>query len=116
MLRNLVGHLLCVLVCSGLLCAQSASVSGDITGTISDPSGAVLPKVTVTAVDKETGFRRAVATDASGQFRLTGLPPAKYELSADLSGFSTEIRTAVTVSIGQTIISDFHLKVSAIPI
>src|SRR5438270_1207502 len=116
MLRSLAGPFLCLIALSSMLYAQSVSVSGDITGTVTDPSGAVLPKVTVTAADKETGFRRTVSTDASGQFRLTGLPPAIYELTADLSGFSTEVRSAVTVGIGQTIISDFHLKVSATPV
>jgi len=48
-LISLVGSLLSLLVLSSAVSAQTASVSGDIRGTISDPSGAVLPKVTVTA-------------------------------------------------------------------
>ena len=53
-LISLVGSLLSLLVLSSAVSAQTASVSGDIRGTISDPSGAVLPKVTVTAVDPQT--------------------------------------------------------------
>ena len=72
-LRNLVGPLLTWLIWSSVVCAQSASVSGDIRGTISDPSGAVLPRVTVTAVDSETGYRRTAVTSPTGQYQLTGL-------------------------------------------
>jgi hypothetical protein len=113
---SLVGLLLCLLGLSCVVCAQSASVSGDVSGTITDPSGAVLPRVTVTAVDTQTGFRRTAVTDATGQFRVTGLPPGIYEVTAQLSGFTTEIRKGLEVAIGQTVISDFQLKVSALPV
>src|SRR3989454_9628640 len=115
-LTNLVGPLLCLFALSCVVCAQSVSVSGDIRGTISDPSGAVLPKVTVTVVDTQTGLRRAAVSDATGQFRVTGLPPAIYEVTAQLSGFATEIRKGVGVAIGQTAISDFQLNVTSLPV
>ncbi len=63
-LSDLVGPLLCLLVLSRVVCAQSVSVSGDIRGTISDPSGAVLPKVTVTVVDTQTGLQHTVVTSS----------------------------------------------------
>ena len=111
--RSLVGPLLTWLIWSSVVCAQSASVSGDIRGTISDPSGAFLPRVTVTAVDSGTGYRRTAVTSPTGQYQLIGLPPTSYDLSAQLSGFATEIRKGVTVALGQTLIADFQLKVSA---
>jgi hypothetical protein len=99
-----------------MLCSQSASVSGDIRGMVSDPTGAVLAKVTVTAKDPQTGLQRTTVTDAAGQYRLTGLAPATYELTAQLSGFGTEIRRTVGVGLGQTITVDFRLNVSAVPV
>lgn len=114
--HNLIGSLLCLLVMSSMLCSQSASVSGDIRGMVSDPSGAVLAKVTVTTVDTQTGLQRTTMTDAAGQYRLTGLPPATYELTARVSGFGTEIRRAIGVGLGQTITVDFRLNVSAVPV
>jgi hypothetical protein len=114
-LATFVGLLLCLLA-SPMVCAQSASVSGDIRGTIIDPSGAVLPKVTVTAVDPQTGLHRAAVTDVNGQFRLTGLPPSVYDLTAQLPGFTTETRKSLAVAIGQTVISDFQLRVSVVPV
>jgi len=99
-----------------IVSAQSASVSGAIRGTIIDPSGAVLPRVTVTAVDPQTGLHRTAVSDANGQFRLIGLSPAVYEVTAELPGFSTETRKSLAVAIGQNVVSDFQLRVSAVPV
>src|SRR5713226_7660150 len=115
-LMNLVGSLLCLLIMCPIVSAQSASVSGAIRGTIIDPSGAVLPRVTVTAVDPQTGLHRTAVSDANGQFRLIGLSPAVYEVTAELPGFSTETRKSLAVAIGQNVVSDFQLRVSAVPV
>ena len=115
-LMNLVGSLLCLLIMCPIVGAQSASVSGVIRGTIIDPSGAVLPRVTVTAVDPQTGLHRTAVSDANGQFRLIGLSPAVYEVTAELPGFSTETRKSLAVAIGQNVVSDFQLRVSAVPV
>jgi hypothetical protein len=115
-LAILVGFILCLLVFSSSVFAQSASVSGDIRGTITDPSGAVLPKATITATVPQTGLHRTAVSDANGQFRLAGLPPAMYDLTAELPGFSTQSRKGVALAIGQTVVSDFRLQVSAVPV
>src|SRR5215469_16467802 len=112
----LVGSILSLLFFSSSVFAQSASVSGDIRGTITDPSGAVLTKATVTALDPQTGLHRAAVSDANGQFRLAGLPPAIYDLTAELPGFSTQSRKGLALAIGQTVVFDFRLQVSAVPV
>ena len=113
-LSRLAGSLLCSLVFSSVVVsAQSISVSGDIRGTITDPSGAVLPRVSVATLDPQTGFQRTAVTDATGQFRLTGLPPAAYDLTATASGFTTGVRKRVDVAVGQTALCDFQLRVSS---
>ena len=91
-LSSLAGPILCLFALSFAASGQSGSVSGDIRGTITDSSGAVLAKVTVKAADPQTGLQRTVASDTSGQFRLTGLPPGSYELTAQLPGFATGVR------------------------
>ena len=115
-LSSLAGPILCLFALSFAASGQSGSVSGDIRGTITDSSGAVLAKVTVKAADPQTGLQRTVASDTSGQFRLTGLPPGSYELTAQLTGFATGVRKGVAVVLGQTIISDFQLKVSSVAV
>jgi hypothetical protein len=115
-LAILVGSILCLLVFSSSVFAQSASVSGDIRGTITDPAGAVLPKATITATAPQTGLHRTAVSDANGQFRLAGLPPEMYDLTAELPGFSIQSRKGLALAIGQTVVSDFRLQVSAVPV
>ena len=102
-----------LLLASTLIQAQGVGSSGDIMGTVLDPTGAVLPKVSITVVNPETGMRRETVTNAVGQFQVTGLRPATYEVSAQLSGFGTEARKGVTVAIGETVICNFSLRLQA---
>jgi Carboxypeptidase regulatory-like domain len=112
-LHSLVGSLLSLLFLSCIVSAQSISVSGEIRGTITDSSGAILQKATVTALNTQTGLRRSVMSDTAGEFQITGLPPAAYELSAQHDGFTTGLRKGVVVAVGQTVTADFELKVSS---
>ena len=106
--------LVCFLCATFMAHAQGVGSSGEITGTVTDSSGAALPKAAVSVVDTQTDLKRTVVADGTGQFRVAGLSPATYDVSAELSGFATEIRRGVTVAIGQTIISDFRLKPSKV--
>ena len=94
--------------------AQGVGASGDVRGTITDPTGAVVPNVKITVADKQIGLQRVVSTDPSGQFHVTALPPSTYEVSAQMSGFATSTTTGVIVPIGQTVVTDFQLKVSSV--
>jgi hypothetical protein len=93
--------------------AQGVATSGEIRGTVSDPTGATVPKATVTVEDPEKGVRRTTVTETDGEYRLTGLPPSVYSVSVETAGFQKEIRKDVIVSIGQTLILDFHLQVAS---
>jgi outer membrane receptor protein involved in Fe transport len=90
--------------------AQNAQV----TGTVRDASGAIIPGATVTARNTETGFTRTAVTDGQGEYRLPSLPPGKYAVTCELSGFSTETRPDVTLVIEQTAIFNFALKPAAL--
>ena len=107
----------CLLVLLGMLSAahaQGVGTSGEITGTVTDSSGGIVPKATVTVVDTQTGLKRTAITNNTGQFRVAGLSPAAYDISAEMAGFATEIRKSVTVAVGQIVISDFRLKPSQV--
>src|SRR5215469_18687962 len=97
---------------AGMAQGQGVGSSGSITGTVVDSSGAVMPKVTVGIVDTQTGLKREVATDGAGQYRVTGLSPSTYDVSAAAAGFATEVRRNVTVAIGQTVAADFRMNPS----
>ena len=106
---RLTGCVLAVLFGVCLAYGQGVGTSGQITGTVADSSGGVLTKATVEVVDALQGQTRSTVTDGSGQYRVTGLAPGSYDVSAKIAGFATEIRKGVVVTVGQTVISDFKL-------
>jgi hypothetical protein len=108
-MRNwIVRAVLFVAMCGfgGTAFAQNAQV----TGTLKDESGGVLPGVTVTAKNQETGLTRTTVSEGAGEYRLPALPPGTYTVSAELPGFNTENRTGVTLVIDQTATLDFTMK------
>lgn len=87
--------------------AQSAGNSTAVTGTVLDPSGAVVPNATVEIRNPVSGFDRTITTDASGRFAIPNIPFNPYHLSATSPGFATyvqdiDVRSVVplTVTIG----------------
>src|SRR6267143_2216759 len=103
-----------LLPASPVVSAQGVGASADLTGTVTDPSGAALPNARVTAIDTARGEQRSVVTNENGSYRLSGLAPANYKVSAEHSGFQTAIASAVTLSVGQTIVLDFRLRVAGV--
>src|ERR687891_1939345 len=77
-----------------------AQATAQINGTVADSSGAVLPGVTVIAIQTETGFRREAVTDETGSYALLTLPTGPYRLEATLSGFRTFSQTGVVLQVG----------------
>ena len=72
----------------GALQAQT-TISGDIAGTVTDPSGAAVPGATVTATDTATGAVKVVTTGDAGAYRVSLLQPGAYTLSVADAGFKT---------------------------
>lgn len=94
--------------------AQGVGASADLTGTVTDPSGAEVPNAKVTATDTAKGGQRSVVTDEHGFYRLSGLAPATYKLSVEHAGFQTEVAPSLTLTVGQTSILDFRLKLAGL--
>ncbi|MGA2458041.1 MAG: carboxypeptidase-like regulatory domain-containing protein, partial [Terriglobales bacterium] len=113
-MKSLACVVLCLVLASSVAYAQGVGASGDIRGTVTDQSGALLPKATITVADSQTGLQRTAVTDATGQFQVPNLAPATYDVSVQVPGFAHAVRKGVVVSIGQTVISDFQLKVSQV--
>src|SRR5581483_8291976 len=64
------------------------AISGDLTGTISDPSGAAIPSANVAATNDATGVKTSVLANASGVYRFSNLPVGRYTLTASAAGFT----------------------------
>jgi outer membrane receptor protein involved in Fe transport len=83
-----------------LAAAAQGEASAVVTGVITDAQGGVLPGVTVTLRNVETGAVRTAVTEADGQYRLAGLLPGAYALRAELSGFAPAEVTNLILTIG----------------
>ncbi len=93
--------LLCIAISSS---AQSVGNSGSVSGTVSDPTGAVVPNAKVEIRNPISGFDRATVSDSAGRFEFTNLPFNPYHLTVTADGFNSqaqdvEPRSAVPVSI-----------------
>src|SRR6202046_2571638 len=92
LLRHLLPSLL-VLLATVLLCGSPASAQlagkGEIKGTVTDPTGAVVPNATVVATSTSRGLKFTTTTSASGDFSVTPLDPDIYSLTVTATGLST---------------------------
>src|SRR5687768_13496030 len=78
------------------------SPTGTLSGTVSDPSGAVLPGVTVTARGAQTGLTQQTVSGTEGDWRIPALPSGTYEISFELDGFKRLVRSGVIVEAATT--------------
>src|ERR1700720_1519275 len=103
--------LVLLLLCLSLRVLGQAPV-GNITGTVYDESGAVIPAVVVTITNKETGLTRNATTGGEGVFSISSLPAGIYEVKAEVPGFRTVVREA-TIAVGGLTTADLHLQIGA---
>src|SRR5215475_12010150 len=102
--------LLCCLVIGGAAFAQQPL--GNLSGTVTDPSGAVVRGATVTATSLATGAVRGATTNDQGYFLLPTLQAGEYKLNISLAGFANFQVDRVVVAVGQTTNVDAKLKVA----
>ena len=79
-----------------------AQATAQISGTVTDASGGVLPGATVNAIQTDTGLRRETVTNELGVFTLTNLPIGPYRLEVVLAGFRTHVQTGISLDIGSS--------------
>src|SRR3989441_4510029 len=94
--------------------SPASAQNAQITGVVKDSSGGVVPGVTVTGRNAESGFTRVAVTEGNGEYRLPSLPPGRYAVTAELSGFNTETRPDIVLVIEQTANIAFTLKPAAV--
>ena len=94
--RNGIGILSLVLL---LPTSAWAQATAQLSGTVKDSSGAVLPGVTVMVTQTDTGFSRTVVTETSGSYVAPNLPTGPYKLEATLQGFRTYAQTGIVLQV-----------------
>src|SRR2546423_10280393 len=114
MLRKIAALIALALALSSPAFAQSTAANGAIEGNVSDASGGVLPGVTVTITNVDTGAERSVTTNERGLYRAPLLPLGKYRVIAELQGFKKFEQTGITLSVGQTATVNATLSVGTV--
>lgn len=107
----------CAMVLMCLFSSQRLAAqvtTADVVGTVTDPSGAVLPGAKITIESLATGATRSVATGGTGDYALTLLPIGRYSVKAELAGFRTSNVTDVTLAVGDRLRLDIHMEVGEI--
>ena len=93
--------------------ALAQTVTGSITGTVTDPSGAVVPKAQVVAINTATGVHTPVVSDGAGVYTIRFLPIGQYQIEVDAQGFNKITIPSFALEINQTAKVDAHVSVGA---
>src|SRR5436309_1962256 len=112
-LRGLLGCVFVLFLTSASVNAQ-AGATAQISGTVKDSSGGILPGADVTATQTDTGFKRTVITDGTGGYTLTNLPIGPYKLDVNLQGFKAYSRTGIVLQVNSSATVKVELWLGAV--
>lgn len=107
-LANLLLVAVLVLISGASVLAQSTAT---LQGTVTDPSGAIIPNAKVVVRSQAIGVDRTTQTDSDGNYQVAALPVGAYRVEAQAQGFQTQIANNISVEVGRTVVYDFHLTV-----
>jgi Carboxypeptidase regulatory-like domain len=111
-MKNLAYSVMVLLSIAAAAWAQTSG-SGTISGTLTDPNGAVIPNATVTILNVDTGIERSLASNGAGLYTAPFLQPGHYQVTASKAGFSKIVRQDLTLQVGQTLTVDLSLSIQA---
>ncbi len=93
--------------------AQTAA-TGALAGTVTDPSGAVVPRVKIQVTSHATGEMRTAQSDSSGAYLVPLLPPGDYTVTISKSGFTTPTYPSIRINVTETAVLNVRLRVGAV--
>jgi hypothetical protein len=94
--------------------ARAQGGDGQISGTMKDAQGGVLPGVTVTLRNQATGVVRTTVTETDGTFRFPALNPGRFSLTAELAGFTTVQVADIDMTIGLGLLQDLTMQLQSV--
>ncbi len=100
-----------ILLTAASLCGQTTT-TGDVTGVVSDPSGAIVPGATATLKNVDTGRTSTTTTNSAGTYRFSLLEPGPYTVSVSSPNFNPATVQA-TVAVGQSTTANIHLQIAS---
>ena len=102
---------LMIIMSAGVQFAYSQAETGQITGTVTDPSGAIIPNAKITAKSTTTGAERQTTSSSSGTYTIPNLQPGRYSVNVEAQGFSA-VQHMANVTVGS--VSYTHLTLPTI--
>jgi hypothetical protein len=105
--------LIAVCIIASVFVASAQTDRGTITGTVSDPAGAVIPAAAIEAKSVATGAVYQTASSTTGNYTIAQLPAGTYQMSITVPGFKKFIRTGLVVEVAGTLRIDASLEVGA---
>jgi hypothetical protein len=93
--------------------ARAQIITADISGTVTDPSGAVITNAMVTVTSTQTGLSLSTTADKDGLYRIHGLQPGTYDIRGTAPGFETYSQPGVVVSVNQQLVVNISLTVGS---
>ena len=103
--------LLAIILTNATAWAQSTA---QVSGAVTDATGAILPGVEVTVTQSETGATRSAVTNETGSYVLANLPIGPYKLEASLPGFRTYVQTGIVLQVGSSPVLNLRLEVGQV--
>src|SRR5260370_13359816 len=98
--------------CAASVFAQSTNTA-TLTGSVTDPTQAVVPDAKITIIREDTGIRREARTGGDGEYRVVLLPPGQYDISVEKPGFLAQTKKGIELTVGQIAAISFQLAVGA---
>jgi hypothetical protein len=95
-------------------CAAWASITGSISGIVTDPSGSVIAGVSVTATNTATGVQAKVETDGAGFYSFSDLPVGDYDIEVKQTGFKSYRKSGIHVDANSAIRADVKLDIGQV--
>src|SRR5262252_1012465 len=96
------------------LCCLFAQTFGEVTGRVTDPSGAVIPGASITLTNVNTSGVRNVVTTEPGTYTFASIPPGSYRMRTELPGFKTAVSEPFEVQVQQVVRLDVVLQVGQV--
>jgi hypothetical protein len=100
-----------VLLAHAPVFGQAGHATAEIKGSITDPSGALVPDAIVTAIDAARGLNRTTTSDERGEYALLSLAPGSYQVRVEKTGFASQLRSGLELTVGETATLHFVLNV-----
>ena len=99
--KHLLLSVFCLLVTPNVSLWAQSIISGDVTGTVTDPTGAIIPGAAVILSNVNTNTSQSTITNAQGSFRFAFIAPGPYQINVSATGFQSQKRGGVIVTAGQ---------------